>query len=584
LRSGCAAFGLVLLLWAIGLGGYSAVVAQPIPCGRCGDYAAPVSAVRHAVVIAAWIAVGCGASALTVVALPALRARRPEAGAKTAASTAWPVVAVLAGAFLALLIVPAATDLNPATLIGLYPRATTEFTRTDALPTAMAAIALAGIGCLTSAAGRGAPAQRHRWPTGVGAVLALALGVAGTTAAVRAGDDSRYVEASTAAAQAILRVPDTLGRQRFHLTVAQRLPFSENAAELPDYAPVFAAGAGFLVWRSAADGVFAYDATGHERWHYRRIGPGRVRIVGVHLYDQGQTVVLKVSTGPESDDPVLIGLDTVTGRRLWQSNDATLRDAFDEGGYWTPTPFLVSRHKSGWLSFAARTGAQVWQIANPLRCGGEQDADTATRLAAVEDCSNDQRQEFRLVTVDPATGRLLDDRQVLSVAVQTPQEILMVDVKPVSSEGLRLWLGYEHGKDSMTYIDATTGAVADISDAWLLVQRRRVGDPLGDASSPARLIRYDADGRPRCEVPGSGRLSNMHAVDQPGVAWLGRQFIYVTTEGDAASLRVVDRDTCATVTTLPDPFNTLDLIEAPGVTLVRSQTRDGDVTIDGYAP
>jgi hypothetical protein len=38
------------------------------------------------------------------------------------------------------------------------------------------------------------------------------------------------------------------------------------------------------------------------------------------------------------------------------------------------------------------------------------------------------------------------------------------------------------------------------------------------------------------------------------------------------------------VSTLPDAFDTLDLIEAPGATLVRSQNRDGDITIDGYAP
>jgi hypothetical protein len=76
----------------------------------------------------------------------------------------------------------------------------------------------------------------------------------------------------------------------------------------------------------------------------------------------------------------------------------------------------------------------------------------------------------------------------------------------------------------------------------------------------------------------------MHAVDQPGIAWLRRQFVYLASVHDAAFLQVVDRDTCATVSTLPDAFDTLDLLEAPGATLVRSQNRDGDITIDGYAP
>jgi hypothetical protein len=584
LRSVFAALGAVLSLWAAGLGIYSAAVAQPIPCGRCGDDGAAVSAVRHALVLDASIAVACAACALGVIVLPGVWARRRGAEVKGAAVAAWPVVAVLAATVLTLLIVPAATDLNPATLVGLYPRAMNDFTVTDELPTALAAIVLAATGCLVLAAGRAVPLRGHRWATIVGAGIALVLGAACTAAAVRAGDDTRYVEATTAAAQAIPPVPDTLGRRRFHLTVANQLPFNEHAAESPEYAPVFAAGTGFLVWRSAAGGVFAYDATGRERWHYRRTGPNQVRIVGVHLYERGRTVVLKVGAGTESDNPVLVGLDAVSGQRLWQSNNAMLDDAFDGGGDGTPTPFLVARHKSAWLGFDARTGEQIWQITDPLQCGGEQDADTATRLASIEDCSTGQRREFRLITADPDTGRLLGDRQVLAAAVQPSRAILMVDVKPVSSAGLRLWVGYEHGKDTITYLNATTGDTADIGGAWLLVQRRRVGDPLGEASLPARLIRYGPDGRPRCEVPASGRLSNAHAVDHPGIAWLGKQFVYLAAVHDAAFLQVVDRNTCATVSTLPDAFDTLDLIEAPGATLVRSQTRDGDITIDGYAP
>lgn len=64
----------------------------------------------------------------------------------------------------------------------------------------------------------------------------------------------------------------------------------------------------------------------------------------------------------------------------------------------------------------------------------------------------------------------------------------------------------------------------------------------------------------------------MHGVAQPGVAWLGHQFVYLATEDPAIFLRVTDRATCATVATLPDPANTLDLIGAHGVGLVRSMT------------
>lgn len=433
--------------------------------------------------------------------------------------------------------------------------------------------------------------QKLRRPTWFGAaffviglVAAITLSTTQFNDALRKGDDGRYVDATEASDVGVGPKPETLGQQSFERT----FPYERDVKIVP-------AGAGFVVKKSPFDesntpDVVAYDASGHERWHYQRTGPrpsgstSSMSVSGLGVYADGRVVVLSLL----GEHGLYFGLDAVTGAQLWTSTDPTISDALDVSDSDYTSPNFVVRDDGRWTAFDPHTGQRTWSIADPVYCPGAtvpdgmlptfhgqhvHPVDTPSRIGAVIDCSTRERVNLRLITVDPSSGAGTTDK-TLSALDGVPREDIQswTAVAVPGTEAVILKL-FSTRRPLDAYVDAT-GRRTDFPGPNPL-------EPIGDGMFTVRdnetLRIYSGEALVQCDIP----LGRSGAVEY---AFLRDQVVVLDEQPH--QLRVFDRVGCQQVGTVVVPPGFEGITPARGVTLLTHQTgrRVVRTSVMGFAP
>jgi hypothetical protein len=418
----------------------------------------------------------------------------------------------------------------------------------------------------------------------IGLVAALSLSTTQFNDALRKGDDSQYVDATEASDVGVAPKPETLGHQGF----GRILPYERDVKIVP-------AGAGFVVKKSLFDesntpDVVAYDASGHERWHYQRTGPrppdslASMSVSGLGVYADGRVVVLSLL----GEHGLYVGLDAVTGAQLWTSTDPTISAALDVSDFDYTSPHFVVRDGGHWTAFDPHTGQRTWSIDDPVHCPGAtvpdgmlptfhgqhvHPIDTPTRIGAVIDCSTREHVDLRLVTVNPSSGAVTTDKTV-SALEGVPREDIQswTAVAVPGTEAVILKL-FSTLRPLDAYVDAT-GVRTDFPGPNPL---EPIGDGMFTMRDNATLRIYSGEALVQCDIP----LGRSGAVDY---AFLRDQVVVLDEQPH--QLRVFDRAGCQQVGTVAVPPGFEGITPARGVTLLTLHTgrRVVRTSVIGFAP
>jgi hypothetical protein len=467
-----------------------------------------------------------------------------------------------------------------------------NFLRSAQLPTALAAWLLAAGAALAVMAaavlrGRRRPPQRSGLAAGavLGVVSALVVGAAARTI----GDDNRFVDSATAAPAPMAPIPDTLGRQRFHVKVSEE---THRDRDGNDPVRVVAGGAGFIVLE---DGLLtAYGSNGQPRWRYRRTGPRSMSVDWFDVY--GATVIAKIGTprwGPVAHQ-VLIAFDAVTGHQIWMSEDPDIADAV-RPAYGLPKTYwhLVTKNSDS-TAFAVidpTSGHRTQTVRLAEHCSGSA-TDTRTRLVIVEQCGATASTDVRLLTVDPHTGKTTADQNVVTAGSEHPS--FTVAATPAGADGVQVLVeGVEEAARAPLYLNAVTNRVVPgVPGISLdpLPSRDPAGNYLADFSGvagrpPSEAWLMGNDGARRC-VLGGGTTVDDRARHGAFQAWLGREILIVSLpDRDRRSdqLRLINRADCSVAADLPNPNDrkVFDTVVAPGVAVIAYMDATGTY-LDGY--
>lgn len=557
-----AGFGAMCLGVAVLFGVGSALFGDRPRCvGDCDARAVP---------IALWLIIAVAAGLLALVWRAA---RGSDRAGYAVSSLGWVAVGVGALYFLSGLPAPR------------LPRFTAE--PVDAAGYALTAVFwLCLIGAATTAIGwRFAGHRMRSHPPGraltIGAVLGVVAALTLSGMSWWAATDVRYLDATTASEAEIPPVPDTFGQKRFRTPLGIPRDGTDSSQMHLE-----AAGPGFVVWSEPQNGITAYDSTGQERWHYRRPDANSLRISALRVFDEGRTILLALQSPARDyeDYSLIVGLDATTGRQLWSATGPEMSGALFAGDLNTESPFLVDRGDEKWTAFDTRTGDQRWQIPTPTPCGRPRVGDTASALVAVTQCPTDDAKDeytFRLVTVEPATGKVLLDKELLTRSGADIDAI----VQPAGTRGTLLVTHETQdgaSRGARLYVDATTGRVTDFGDATVAALPTPVGDVIVRTNGTSELD--GGAGTPLCSLPET--FTDWSDLRYAGdrAAWLADPLVIAERYG-RHTVQTVDRRTCQvdTVTPVADTQNILALAAAPGTVVLLTAT-DDEFFVEGYTP
>ncbi|SHV51694.1 PQQ enzyme repeat [Mycobacteroides abscessus subsp. abscessus] len=445
-----------------------------------------------------------------------------------------------------------------------------DFPVTPKLPTAAASWWLAAAGALAAAVA--APAavrltRSSRWLVGIGVVIAVAAAGVTTTSALRAGDDSRFVDATTALSTAVPPSPDHLGQKAFTIRIADYIR-TESGRNWR----IERGGAGFIALGGGR--VTAYGSDGAERWHYRRSGPGHLGVDEMAVFDQASTVVL-LGGSPST----LIGLDAMTGRELWSSTDRSLVHAF--GGYVNyirrrPPYLLANSDLSKWTRYDTRTGRPMWTVPAPsTECQGWYGGLTSLP-GSVYRCVSGDKADVRFVDIDPSTGQIRWKTTLLSELPYSGQNrnAIRPRIEQAGRDGYTMGAQLESGDDVGAFVNAATRHVLDFH-GHVSVYRTRddSADFLsrGPDRANASTLR-GPDGQARCALP----EPPLADISEARAAILGAEVVFAEKR-----LEVFSRENCAPIAVVPQADYVEDILAAPGAVLV-VRTDDSGTYVDGY--
>lgn len=591
-----AGAAIVLLLWTIALAVWSRLDAK---FGLIGDPPPPSGVHQHPWNSATFVSVSAGVIAVLLL-IPLQRTQRSRASAAPHRWASLGVVAICALVFLAAF---------STGVLDYSANVMSEGPITAALPAALGAWVLAIAGAVaTLFAGCGLPwwTRRVKPMLVVGVVTGVVVSTAVTVVAGFAGNDARFIDATTADRVDVPSYPTALGQHKFTV----KLPNARPAYDRPSY-EIWPAGAGFIV--SYAGAVTAYGADGNERWHYRRTGPAE-SAMSARVYDQGATVVVAdfgaAPSRSQRTEFVLVGLDALTGQHLWTRRDSQLTSAFlSESGLYDADPFLVDRTDATWTRFDARTGEAMWSVTNPRGdCSEQRAADTGNRLTSLLWCERESEGhrvvDHRILAADPKNGEKLWEYTYLpdiSLDDESWRDFSIYPF-PTGSDGIYLEVSandpqrttdyyVDPGKELIVPLPADVEALTTPAPAEDFLVRHKRNPPTRDSV----LSVYGSDGKPRCTtttpVYPSGMLLPDRRQSDVGYVALRDGFVLSDFSRDLGRdpngpdfLRMFSNTTCQPVSEVP--FDAiLGLVSAPGVLLaLRQDVPDMQtVAIEGYA-
>lgn len=413
----------------------------------------------------------------------------------------------------------------------------------------------------------------------IGAAIAVVVAAVVTVGALRAGDDGRFVDATTAPATDVPAMSAGMGKRTFTVSVPDAFGGDQR---VPVY-DLDSAGTGFAVYRDGR--ITAYGSDGKERWHYARTGPGGVGVDGMRVVDNGATILAFLGGG-------LVGLDAVTGEHLWASDDAALQEAARGRLSSATGPFIVGWDDEHiWTRYDSRSGQAMWSVPAPHPgCGITEPVVTASGVVSTVQCEDGK---VWLSVLDPETGQIgwdtvLTERKIDPTA-PVDQRYLRLGAKPANGIGVFISLHGAGARDSARYADIVHRTVAELPTGGRLAESYGPSDDfvvwfLTDRTT--RLTLFGSDGRQRCQVPDGVEPVRTNVpsrrVDQPAYVAFPDTLVLADrgVRGTPGSLRTFDARTCAQTATAP-----ADLVEgfvpAPGAVLVLR--RDGQtLQIDGY--
>ncbi|MFV8053519.1 hypothetical protein [Mycobacterium sp. 48b] len=558
----------VLLVWAAVLGAWARLVA-PRSAGEGSWYV--IGLHRWGEALPNRMALAVVVIAVVLIAAMAYSVWRGQTGRDLAATPAG------AGGVAALLVIAYVSQGIPA----FYRTAMTGSPVTAALPAGMAAWWL----CLAGAAATFLAARAFpRLDRGavkllaVGAAIAVVVAAVVTVGALRAGDDGRFVDATTTAATDVPAVPNVLGKRTFTVPVADA--FGDQGVATYD---IGSAGAGFAVYRDGR--ITAYGADGKERWHYARTGPGDVAVTGMRVLDNGATVLAFIDGG-------LVGLDAITWQQLWVSADAALQEAARGRFRLASGPFIVGWNDERiWTRYDSRTGHAMWSVPAPHPgCGIVEPVVTAAGVVSIVQC---QDGKVWLSVLDPETGQIGWDtvltEKKIDPAVPIEQRYLKLGARPANSAGVFVSLTGSGAPGSALYADIVHRTAAPLPAEARPAESYGPGEDfvvwyLMDRTT--RLTLFGPDGRQRCQVPDGVEPVRTNVpslrVDQPAFVTFPDTLLLADrgARGAEGSLRTFDAKTCAQTATVPAE-SVEGLVPVPGAVLVLR--RDGQtLQIDGY--
>lgn len=409
----------------------------------------------------------------------------------------------------------------------------------------------------------------------VGAAIAVVVAAVVTVGALRAGDDGRFVDASTAAATDVTAIPTALGKRTF--TVSLPDAFGDKDVSLYD---IDSAGAGFVVYQNGR--ITAYGSDGKERWHYARTGPAEIGVNGMRVVDNGATVLAFIDGG-------LVGLDAITGEQLWTSGDDALTTAA-RGRFRAATgPFIVGWNDERiWSRYDGRTGRVLWSVPAPHPgCGMVEPVVAASGVVSAVQCEDGK---VWLSVLDPETGQigwdtLLTERKIDPKA-PLEQRYLRLSDRPANGIGVFISILGSGTPADVRYADIVHRTVSPLPADGRLAESYGPGDDfvvwyLDDRAT--RLTLFGADGRQRCQLPDGLEPARStvpsRRVDQPAYVAFPDTLV-LADRGAAGSLRTFDAKTCAETATVPAQ-SVEGFVPSPGAVLVlRSEGKT--LQIDGY--
>ncbi|MGV0813221.1 PQQ-binding-like beta-propeller repeat protein [Mycolicibacterium boenickei] len=557
-----AGAAVVLLVWAAALGAWARLVA-PRSASESAWYAITVHSWGEA--LPNRMALSVAVIAVVLIAAMAYSVVRGRTGRDLAATPAG------AASVAALLFIAYVTQGIPT----FYQRAMDGAPVTAALPAGMAAWWLCLAGAATTLLAARAFPRLERGAVkllAIGAAIAVVVAAVVTVAAVRAGDDGRFLDATTAPATEVPAAPTALGQRTFTVSVPDAF---EGDRHDPNR-EIAAAGAGFVVYGDHR--ITAYGVDGKERWHFARTGPGALAVNGMAVFDDGATVVAFVDQG-------LVGLDAMTGEQLWAGTDERMMYALSQPpGYNLDVPYVVYRDEREWVRFDTRTGNPMWTVPAPRAdCGyPPRPVDTRSWLVSLVQCPSEPGTTIRVLALDPDNGETVWDHEVFK-----GQADAGAVATPANAVGIFVQFGGAGAAPGISYVNVVDKTVTPLP-------QRGTGEPsLGPSDDfvfsgrdgGRQLVPFGADGKQRCAGAQGVRGTQTRLLGQGGgLAYVSFGDGFVVAQdggvGTPGSLRIFDARTCAQTGAVPAE-SVEGFVPVPGAVLV--VRRDGQtLQIDGY--